>query len=314
VKILFTGKNFNQALKNTDRTSLAGIAISLGMEIVQSLEECPDFVICVDYKKSDMRLIREAAARNIRSTLVINEPQVVIPQHGSKGVLAEFDKVLFVGRSSGRPQLRWPQTWRALNSSVERINSAVIINADKWSFVRGQLYWLRSAIASCDTRVEVYGHGWDRRQLVRLAHRVFELLRCLLAYRLPTALGVKYLLSRPLRYKGLAIDKVSEMARFKVAVVIENSPELLTEKLFDAWFAGCIPVYVGPKIGEFQLPTELAIQSNPTITSLKESIDLAFRLDYGKFLAQLDQFLLTEESKQWRADYCLTQILKEATS
>ncbi len=314
MKILFAGKNFNQALKNTDKTSLAGIAASLGMEIVESLNECPDFVICVDYKKSDMRLVREASARNIRSTLVINEPQVVIPQHGSKRVLAKFDKVLFVGRSSGRPQLSWPQTWRDLNSSVERIELAVIINSDKWSFVSGQLYWLRSAIASCDSRVEVYGHGWDRRQLVRLAHRVFELVRCLLAYRLPTALGIKYLLARPLRYKGLAIDKVSEMRRFKVAVVIENSPELLTEKLFDAWFAGCIPVYVGPKIEQFQLPKELAIQSNPTITALRESIDLAFRLDHGKFMAQLERFLLAEETKQWKADYCLTQILNEATS
>jgi hypothetical protein len=115
-------------------------------------------------------------------------------------------------------------------------------------------------------------------------------------------------------YMGSVSDKNSAMANYKVALVVENSSEFLTEKLFDAWFAGCIPVYVGPPVEAFGIPRSLVIQvTEPTVREVKNCIDLALATDREVFLANLKAYLSSGVEAEWRAESALKAILESAT-
>ena len=314
MRILFVGKNFSQGLKDSDPSSLDSTARELGHQVVASLEDQPDILICVDFKRTDMKIIHRAQRMQIHTTLIINEPEVVIPQQSRRSIRSKFDTVLEIGRPDSIPQLKWAQTWRSIAREQARSKSVVLVNADKWSFIEGSLYWLRAAVASENPNLDVFGHGWDRKVHVRFAHRVFELLRTLVARRMPSLKGIRYVLSRPLAFKGSVQDKVQEMSKYNVAVVIENSQELLTEKLFDAWFAGCVPVYVGPSVKKFGLPSELVVECEPNKEHLKAAIDVALNFDRNQFLESLEQFLASSSGAEWEAKNAMMRALEAAIS
>ena len=313
MRILFTGKNYSQGLKVLDPSSLAGTAQSLGYELVDSFTDSPELVICVDFSKSSLPSIREARAKGIRTVLIANEPKVVIPEHSQIRVLKEFDKVLKVGRPDTAQQLHWPQTWLPICENKERLNRVVLVNADKWSFVQGQQYWLRAAVSSQLANVDVFGFGWDRSVVVRIAHRVFELWRTARSRVIPSLKGLTNTLSKPKNYKGSISDKNAAMSFYKVALVVENSSEFLTEKLFDAWFAGCIPVYVGPPVESFGIPQNLVVQVQaPTLRAVTDGIDLALSLDHDAFSLALKGFLSSNAAQKWKAESALERILSLA--
>lgn len=312
MRILLLGKNFSQGLKDSDLSSLDSTARELGHQVVASLEDQPEIVICVDYKKADLKIVDRARRKQIPTTLIINEPEVVIPQQSRRSIRRKFDRVLEIGRPDSIPQIKWAQTWRSIDREQTRTKSAVMINADKWSFIAGNLYWLRAAVASESKCLDVFGHGWDRKFYVRLAHRFFELLRALVARRMPSLKGIRYVLSRPLAFKGAAQDKVAEMSSYSVALVIENSQELCTEKLFDAWFAGCVPVYVGPSVSKFGIPSELLVESKPDKEHIKTAIDTALNFDRSQFLESLEQFLASSSAFEWQAKNAIKSALEAA--
>ena len=314
MKILFTGKNHSQGLKDLDPSSLSGAALFLGHVLANSGDEDPDLVVCVDFHKSALPAVRQAKSKKIPTVLVVNEPEVVIPEHSQIRILNEFDKVLKVGRPDSPEALKWPQTWLPIASNKKRQDRVVLVNADKWSFVRGQHYWLRAATSSQFENVDVFGFGWERTAWVRLAHRIFELLRTIASRTWPNFRGVTKILARPMTYMGSVSDKNSAMANYKVALVVENSSEFLTEKLFDAWFAGCIPVYVGPPVEAFGIPRSLVIQvTEPTVREVKNCIDLALATDREVFLANLKAYLSSGVEAEWRAESALKAILESAT-
>jgi hypothetical protein len=59
---------------------------------------------------------------------------------------------------------------------------------------------------------------------------------------------------------GIVDDKQAVLADAEFAVVIENSANYVSEKLFDAMFAGCVPLYVGPPLSSVGIPDDVAVQ------------------------------------------------------
>jgi len=313
MKILFVGKNHSQGLKDSDSTSFSSVASSQGHLLCETLNDLPEVVICVDFEKSVLSTLRAAKMLSIPTVLIANEPSVVIPEHSKTSVLRKFDKVIKVGRPFSLPVYKWPQTWSALDSKLPRKNRSVVINADKWSFVRGQLYWLRAAVVSTNASTDIYGYGWARSKAVRFAHRGYEFIRVILSLSLPSLEGLRFTLASPLNYRGNASDKIQIASQYKVALVIENSEELITEKLFDAWFAGCVPVYVGPDLAPFGLPSSLLIRcENPTVTEVEARVAEALQIDFASFSKELQFFLQGSEAREWDGPIAIQFILDSA--
>ncbi len=83
----------------------------------------------------------------------------------------------------------------------------------------------------------LYGMGWDRHYFQGVLSRLnrFKLLTGLLKPNYPS-------------YKGSIESKREVLQKYKFAICYENVrdiPGYITEKIFDCFFAGCVPVYWG---------------------------------------------------------------------
>ena len=100
-------------------------------------------------------------------------------------------------------------------------------------------------------------------------------------------LGVKSYFRFFSNYLGEVEDKKEVLSKYKYSIVIENSSDYLSEKLFDVMFSGCIPIYVGPNLANYEIPDYLYIQAKPEISDIKEKILNAKSKDYSEWLDKL---------------------------
>ena len=59
----------------------------------------------------------------------------------------------------------------------------------------------------------------------------------------------------------------------KFNLVIENSNTTVTEKIFDAMINGCIPIYMGPDLKCFGIPSGITIESPKSISEIARVIE-----------------------------------------
>jgi hypothetical protein len=313
IRTLFVGVNHQSflGLENSGGENL----LPSKMKLVSTPTANPELIICVDVDRSALKLVRSMRRRSITTVLVASEPGVVVPLNCQPKVLKEFDKVLQIGRPGQLPLLPWPQHpfENLANAHTRDSGRAILIQSRKYSFVKGQLYSLRVRLASSDKRVFVVGRGWAEtwyRTLGRLMIELGRALRAGVAVDWQTCIsGFK----TPLNLLGPAESKNAAMQEFKVAVVIENSQEYMSEKLFDALVGGCIPVYVGPNLGTFGIPPTLYVRADATLESVKLGISAALEMDYGTWQNQVEHFLTDEKTRQlWSLDRARLRILNLA--
>jgi hypothetical protein len=93
--------------------------------------------------------------------------------------------------------------------------------------------------------------------------------------------------------------------------VIENSAEYMSEKLMEALFAGCIPIYVGPDPQEYGIPSNLVIWSKPNIGSIRSSLENATTWDLRDFHSRLEVFLGSSETRDlWQFEKVYQKVLE----
>ena len=69
-------------------------------------------------------------------------------------------------------------------------------------------------------------------------------------------------------YKGLSEDKFRTMENYRISVVIENSADYVSEKLFDSVSSGAITIYVGPELEKYGLSGGSAIQTKASVEEI----------------------------------------------
>jgi hypothetical protein len=313
--ILLTGTNSGQRTLEQGLPSPWSTALERGHTLVSSIASGPDILICVDWNRMCRRLVVEAGRKSIKTVLIALEPSTVLPENSSPRVRKLFDRVLEVGRPNSLPSIPWPQTWHVVPDlgRLRHPKRVVMIQSAKLSFVRGQLYGLRASLASTVEFVDVYGHDWDE-GLTRRVVRVFlEFIRALRSNAAldPDAFRTAFL--QPRNNLGPVESKIETMKSYKVAIVIENSQEYMSEKFFDALFSGCIPVYVGPNLAPFGIPENLYVRADASLPSLAESINSAFEMDYLAWLAHCQSFLSNRGVREfWEEVSVNRRLLEEA--
>jgi alpha(1,3/1,4) fucosyltransferase len=169
----------------------------------------------------------------------------------------------FVGESVRCESFCWAQSFddvhEALWSNTDR-KFLVMINANKLPRLYWQeLYTERMRAVEFFSRtddIDLYGKGWDKPSMrvgktwmpytFRRIH--YEMIRQWQRIR-PNPL----LQAAQRAYRGVADSKSETLARYKFALCFENSilKGWITEKLFDCFFAGTVPIYWGaPDITE----------------------------------------------------------------
>ena len=277
-----------------------------------------EYFVCVDHSPSDLLSARRVGITRERSVLIRNEPTVVSPENRDSVVQKEYSLIIDVGRPSSvsKNTMPWPQQWPSVASkrvdASQRKNRVVLINANKISFLPGELYSLRRASLMKFDSIDLFGQGWNMSFGEKLKHYVSNLWIALKSGQLPRFSGGRYFFRNYDNWKGAPADKREIATSYKFALVIENSAEFITEKLFDALFSGCIPVYVGPKLGEFEIPNSLYVQAEGNIDSIELAIESAKQIDYIKWGVIKDEWLSTINVKDtWSADSVNKRIASE---
>jgi hypothetical protein len=226
--------------------------------------------------------------------------------------------VIDVGRSPlvSNSRMNWPQRWTLEHlespkiAGSERIDRFVIINANKMSFVEGELYSLRRLAAQKSSDIDVWGFDWDM-PWFRRATKAFEELLIPLKHGFgikPAA--IKGWFKKPLSFKGTSKDKLSTLATYKYSLVIENSSEYMSEKLFDSLFSGTLPIYVGPNPVDFGMPEFVAIHSSPDLESVMKAIDQARTIDLDAWRASVLTWLKSDGVEQaWSGPFITQRII-----
>ena len=317
--ILFTGSNAGQRTLGQGLASPWLTALKNGYVVTStfSSDSCPDILICVDWNRRCRRLVLAARRKSIKTVLIVLEPSIVLPDNSSPRVRGLFDLVLDVGRPFSRPSLPWPQTWHEppQDGPSRESKRAVMIQSAKRSFLAGQLYGLRASFAHTNNNLDVFGHDWQEPITRRTLRVAVELIRAVTS---PMAIDLSALRTsflKPKNYLGHVENKFITMSKYRVAIVIENSQEYMSEKFFDALFSGCIPVYVGPNLEAFGIPANLYIQADANKRSLSQAMDRAFEIDYSAWITRCQSFLANSQTKQfWEEGQVHQRLLDKALS
>jgi len=253
-----------------------------GFIVVENPKEA-EVYISADFHERDLQYL-SAISDSCSSFLLRNEPRVVCPLNYQKEVLKKFGTVIDFGRfdQSADVQSNWPQFWPDdfPNFSEKRSDKVAIISGNKLSLIPGELYSLRRQCILKIEDVEHFGTSWDS----KMTDRFLDLLRAIRLIQkngiYPKIKSVRYWFKKYRKWNGSPYDKRQCLAGYKYTLVIENSPDYLSEKLFDAFFSFAIPIYVGPNIAEYGIPKNLVIQCEPELSSVKNGIKRASEMNY----------------------------------
>ena len=295
--------------------SIAGFVRYIGRHALEGGE--PGAYVFFDFDNDPSVKLPKVEGR-APAVLVRLEPDVIRPQNFRADYLKHTSMVIDVGRSplKSKSRINWPQRWTLEHlespriASSDRIDRFAIINANKMSFVTGELYTLRRIAAQKSSDIDVWGFDWDM-PWFRRASKAFEELLIPLKHGFgikPAA--IKGWFKSPLSFKGISEDKLSTLASYKYSLVIENSIDYMSEKLFDSLFAGTFPIYVGPNPVDFGIPQFVAIHAKPDIDSIMKAIEQARNVNLDAWRASVLDWLKSEGVEQaWSWPFVVQQII-----
>jgi hypothetical protein len=233
--------------------------------------------------------------------LIRQEPKMVLPDIYRSKKLSEFDLIINVGKPKDKvsKNINWPQKIELhISDLAKKDNSkAVLINSNLLSLDVDEMYSLRRDICINSDCIDLYGYGWNISLKSMLRASLVELRKYTIKPQRIKLKGLKYYFRKQINYKGSVENKILTMEKYRIAVVIENTPNYVSEKLFDSLSAGCIPVYVGPDLNQYEIPINLYIQAQPNRESILNSIETAKKVDYAIWFKELENWFKSDDCR-----------------
>jgi hypothetical protein len=261
-----------------------------------------------------------------RRILILWEPKIVNPATYSKKTLDNYGKIFTPSidwaEKIGAESFLWPQldlkTHKPNFTNWDRrLNKASIVLANKFSACKGEMYSLRREIAfktQDQDLLDLYGSKWNLSAIYDFRHYFGNLLRTPLNNI--SFLSFRYLMRKFRNYKGLSEDKFRTMENYRISVVIENSADYVSEKLFDSISSGAITIYVGPDLEKYGLSRDSAIQAEP---SAKEIIKVVRNLQSKtskdqKEIARNQYNSILNTASDWECNLVLKKLAYDVNS
>ena len=148
---------------------------------------------------------------------------------------------------------------------------------------------------------DLYGVGWDKYifagpKVIRALNFVPHLQRAL---QLATS-------STYPSYKGTVEHKKPVMEQYRFSICYENVrniPGYITEKIFDSFFAGCVPVYWGANNIKEYIPSDCFIDMRDFL-SYSDLYDFLINIpdkEYLRYIDSINNFIKSEKSNQFKS-------------
>lgn len=232
-----------------------------------------DIHIEIDYDKKYSRLI------GIFNILILWEPATVVPWQYTDPIIEKFNLVIAMGEAKGNNLEidNWahhPYEFETfLCDEKLRNREAVMINSAKFSANTNSLYGFRRKVSrglsELDIDYVLIGDNWHMSKFKEFRERVWALRKELLAGNRPNIKEVysDFFYKYP-EYAGRVDDKIKELSKYKYAIVIENEADFVSEKLFDAIAAKCVPIYIGPNLKKYKKLSKCIIPFDPNLNEI----------------------------------------------
>ena len=239
-----------------------------------------DLSICFNHTDENLKKIVSAGIPVEKRHLVMYECEQILPKMHKKEILSQYGKIY-----SASP------LWAVDHSPVvfkygfflecktepppfsSRKYEFGIVQRNKYSCVKGELYTLRRAVIILASKEKIQlalrGEDWEKSRFRTL----YEYFKLVMFHIFKNGDKNLELFPKSISVKGKfksspVLDKQEFLATIKVAIIIENSANYVSEKLFDAFRAGAVPIYVGPDLNYFGIPTDAVIQASKTASSV----------------------------------------------
>lgn len=314
-----------EGFERTGAGALIGRLRSLGHTLVDVGDPRATHFVSLDHNRRSFAVMAPPIPTSSR-LLIVLEPRVVIPTNYRSSVLKRYGAVLTYtwavpGTESVVP---WPQRdWRAApsGSGAHTPGTSALVNANKLSSIRGSLYGLRRRVIARFARehlpLSLAGANWNRRGVALLVENARSIAYAVFnreivdlrewARPVPTTGSITYL--------GKIDDKDAVLLDAEFAVVIENSATYVSEKLFDAVIAGCVPLYVGPPLADYGIPEGVAVVLPLRAHAFTDAVRT---LTSGQKKAVLDAgvaWLASDETyRRWAMPHALERLADEIDS
>jgi hypothetical protein len=241
------------------------------------LDTAHPIALCIDLTRSTVTKVAKLH-KDFLKIAVLVEPVSVNSYQYTKIALQHFHYVFYC---QSRPPHVLPGLIPLFNGQIsfghranleltirncsERINGVAIVASQKFSGHGNSAYYLRKKAVDLLTQggfyLQVAGKDWNLSRVRRFLKWVYAIFTSLtncgeFVFRIDD-------LKLP-NFTATAIDdKFSFYAKYEIALVIENEPTAVSEKLFDALSSGCRVIYVGPRLHETLYPKEYVFQVAP---------------------------------------------------
>jgi hypothetical protein len=295
--------------KNFDSKSqyphISNFLQNLGM-IETSIEEC-EGLIFLNYNHKSYRQYKKLGKDLNNLVLIRLEPIAVYPRQYQHTIKNKFRLVIDPGREMDKDKkpstfIGWPYQYNlnpttpvrngsslksVINQSIKdnnfeidvwnkKHNKIVLIAANKVSPTSHSNYRLRRQIVKLmnSNEIDVYGELWKSSFKKKLLHRLAVGFYSLKSGYVPNICELYGGIFR--KYKstqGVVQNKHLTIQKYKYSLVIENSSDYCSEKLFDALINGSIPIYIGPNNQRILLPDNLYFSSSGSIVEIRKLIE-----------------------------------------
>ena len=299
IRRIWFGEELHEEAKEELLLELQQMGRLFGFMPVRQNEE-PSEVCLFNIPLSDvLHVFLNRRLRRLPRFAIITEPSIVLPYLKWSIWNRFFSCIFWLGKplSSG-PIYRKPHVFIDEIDFPQvdgRNEAAVIVSRNKVSMTKGEMYTLRRQVIHGLDNLHVFGSGWSEPKGTRVFRAIKE---SVIALATPGrfTFGVRRLFVMPKNYEGQVSDKHATLAKYRVVLAIENCQENLTEKLLDAWMAGCIPVYVGPTLSEFDIPDGLAIECGDSFEEVEVGLARALAMNHHEFSERLKRWLFEEST------------------
>lgn len=147
---------------------------------------------------------------------------------------------------------------------------------------------------------DLFGSGWDSPEA---RHGMTGRIAAKLQKFFPRQTGKVFFPS----YRGRVASKLDTMRRYRFSICYENVRDLsgyITEKIFDSFFAGCIPVYWGAANIEKYIPEDCFIDRRkfPSHEALYQFMVTMNEDHYIGYQERIATFLTSDKAKPFSAE------------
>jgi len=260
-----------------------------------------DIYLAIDHNEKDRQLLIDRRNLNRFSILYRSEPVCVLPIAYKPETTALYTSIISFGKSEAKKEgMHWPQYFPGEEQSgwgiEDRLPRAALINANKLNLSSSELYSLRRESIKKIEGIDLFGENWNSNFMDRIKVLLIEVMKDPIRHLVAIPGHSRYWFADWPETTSPA-DKIPIMQRYKFALVIENELSYMSEKLFDVFFAGCIPIYVGPEVKDYKVPKELVIQCKPTLKSIAEGLEIAKQTNFESYQEKLKNWLESESMK-----------------